>query len=149
LQVLLEERFQVRHHRETREFRVYELAIGKTGAKVQPAKDGATPAVGSGLHFRGNMQRFADLLAVQLSILASDDPTRPGRASGPPVTALDRTGLSGNYDFAVDIRPEPGSDMFTLWQRVLQDRLGLTLESRKGAVEVLVVDSAERVPATN
>jgi uncharacterized protein (TIGR03435 family) len=62
---------------------------------------------------------------------------------------LDKTGLPGIYDFGVDIRPEPGSDMFTLWQRVLKDQMGLRLESRRGDVDVLVVDGAERVPTAN
>jgi len=33
--------------------------------------------------------------------------------------------------FRVEARPEPGGDMITLWQRILQDQLGLRLENRK------------------
>jgi uncharacterized protein (TIGR03435 family) len=95
------------------------------------------------------MQQFADLLSIQLSIAMPDDPTRPGRASGLPVPVLNKTGLPGIYDFSVEIRPEPGADMLTLWQSVLQDQLGLKLESRKEQVEVLVIDHAERIPVPN
>ena len=62
---------------------------------------------------------------------------------------LDKTGLAGIYDINVDMKLELGVDMFTIWQRVLQDQLGLKLESRKAKVDVLVVDSAERIPTAN
>lgn len=44
---------------------------------------------------------------------------------------LDKTGLEGTYDIKVDLKAEPGVDSFTPWQRFLQDRLGLKLESRR------------------
>ncbi len=90
-----------------------------------------------------------DLIAVQLTISVPADPTRPGIAGGPTPVVLDKTGLEGVYDFAVDIRPEPGADMFTLWQRYAQERLGLKLESTRGLVPMVVVDSAERTPEAN
>jgi uncharacterized protein (TIGR03435 family) len=149
LRALLAERFRLTQHRETRDLRVYVLTVGRGGARIDAVEDGATPTVASFPRFHGSMQRFADLLAVQLSIPVLDDPTRPARASGPPVPVLDRTGLTGVYDLVADVKPEPGADMFTLWQRVLRDRMGLQLESRKEAVEVLVVDAADRLPAAN
>ena len=145
LRALLAERFGMKAHRETREMRVYELAIARGGPKTR-AMDG--PA-GSGLHFHGDMRHFADFLAVQLSIPVSDDPTQPGRASGPPVPVFDRTGLEGVYDFPVDIKPEPGSDMFILWQRHLREKMGLRIEVRKGDTDVLAIDSAEKIPTGN
>ena len=39
--------------------------------------------------------------------------------------------------------------MFTLWQRVLREQLGLKLEARKAKVELLVVDRATRIPTGN
>jgi uncharacterized protein (TIGR03435 family) len=47
------------------------------------------------------------------------------------------------------IRHEPGDDMFTLWQRYAQERLGLKLQSTRGLVTVVVVNSAERIPEAN
>lgn len=151
LRALLADRFHLSLHSETRELKVYELVTDKHGPKVQPIKDSESPApnAGGGFRFRGDMQQFANLLAVQLTIPVLDDPTKPSVASGPPVPVLDQTGLSGIYDIGVDMKPEPGGDMFTLWQRALQDQLGLKLESRKEKMEVLVVDHADRMPTAN
>jgi uncharacterized protein (TIGR03435 family) len=62
---------------------------------------------------------------------------------------LDKTGLPGIFDFSVDIHPELGTDMFALWQRALEDQLGLRIEGRRGNATVLVVDAAERIPTEN
>jgi uncharacterized protein (TIGR03435 family) len=62
---------------------------------------------------------------------------------------LDKTGLPGIFDFSVDMHPELGTDMFTSWQRALEDQLGLRIESRKENVAVLVVDEAARIPTEN
>ena len=62
---------------------------------------------------------------------------------------LDKTGLPGIYDFIADIRPELGTDSFTLWQRGLREQLGLRLKSRRDSVEVIVVDDAAKVPTEN
>lgn len=149
LQVLLAERFNLKQHSEKREMRVYELVVDKTGLKIHPASNVETDHAGAGIRFHGNLREFADLLSLQLSIPALNNPNEPARASGPPIPVLDETGLSGVYDFSVGIRPELSTDMFTLWQRNLQAQLGLRLESRKGAVKVLVVDDAAKIPTEN
>lgn len=148
LQPLLAERFKLTQHRETKELRAYELVVDKAGPKIHPSQEGEASGSPTGLHFHGDLRHFADLLAVQQSIALTDDPRRPGRASGPPAPVLDQTGLPGIYDFTVDIRPEPGADMFSLWQRVLKEQIGLRLDSRKTPVGVLVVDAAEQLPTS-
>jgi uncharacterized protein (TIGR03435 family) len=138
LRALLADRFLLLIHRDAKELQVYELVADKNGPKIHAAKDGQS------------MRQIADLISVQLTIPAlSDDPSKPSVARGPLVPVLDKTGLEGLYDIPVDLKPEPGVESFTLWQRFLQDRLGLKLESRKTTVEVLVVDSAERTPTSN
>jgi uncharacterized protein (TIGR03435 family) len=149
LRSLVAERFKLTEHRAMREMRVYELVIGKTGPKIRPISDGETPKAGSGFHFQGDLRQFADLLAVQLSIPAPENPAEPARASASPISVLDKTGLPGIFDFNVDMHPELGTDMFTSWQRALEDQLGLRIESRKGNVTVLVVDEAARIPTEN
>ena len=136
-------------HSGAKEIRAFELIVDKDGPKIQPAKNAETPAAAEFPNFHGSMQQFADVLSVQLSIPVMDDPGKPGMASGGPVPVLDKTGLAGVYDFRTEVRPEPGGDMITLWQRVLRNQLGLRLENRKTRVEVLVVDRAEKIPAAN
>jgi uncharacterized protein (TIGR03435 family) len=69
---------------------------------------------------------------------------------------VDRTGLSGEYDFDLQFAAPPttgpadagipaapvddAASVFT----ALQEQLGLRLDSTRGPVEVLVIDSAER-----
>ena len=100
-------------------------------------------------HFHGDMREFADLLAFQLSIPAAANPAEPVRASTFPMPVLNKTGLEGIFDFTVDVHPEMGTDAFTLWQRALEEQLGLRIESRKGSVPVLVVDEALKIPTEN
>jgi uncharacterized protein (TIGR03435 family) len=82
--------------------------------------------------------------------------------TGTKVPVVDETGLKGNYDFKLEYLPEPGG-MFGKVQgaeeraqtapqdpdlpsvfTALREQLGLKLESKKGPVEILVVDKAEK-----
>jgi uncharacterized protein (TIGR03435 family) len=149
LRSLLAERFNLTKHTEMREMRVYELVVGKSGPKVHSIGEGETAGAQAGFHFHGDMRQFADLLAVQLSIPAMENPGKPAVAGGAQIPVVDRTGLQGIFDFSVDSHPELGLDMYTSWQRVLQDQLGLRMENRKESMAVLVVDGAARIPTEN
>jgi uncharacterized protein (TIGR03435 family) len=149
LQTLVAERFNLKQHSETREMRVYELVVDKAGAKIHPVNGGETTSAPGGFHFHGDLRQFADLLAVQLSIPATNNPGEPVRASTSQIPVVDKTGMPGIFDFTVDMRPELDTDMFAAWQRALQDQLGLKIESRKGNLMVLVVDEAARIPTPN
>lgn len=149
LRALLADRFKLVQHRETRQMLAYELVVDKGGPKIHAFQEGDTPSNGPGFRYHGDMRDFADLLAVQLSIAISDDPSRPGVAVGRAAPVLDKTGLAGIYDFPADLDLSLGADMFNLWQPVLREQLGLRLDSRRGPVEVLVVDAAEKVPTAN
>ncbi|MEO7649089.1 MAG: TIGR03435 family protein [Bryobacteraceae bacterium] len=77
---------------------------------------------------------------------------------GRPV--IDKTGLKGDYDFTLEWTPEPGQGMFggppppggpppadTNGPSIftaLQEQLGLRLDSRKGPVEIIVIDHLEK-----
>src|ERR1035438_2078508 len=151
LQSLVAARFHLATHRETRELKVFELFIERNGPKIQPVKDGeGTPAPLGSSHFHGDMEQLVNLISIHLTIpAATEDPSRPSIASGGPVPVFNRTGLSGIYDFDMEMKVEPGVPSFNLWQRVLQEQLGLKLESRKAQVEGIVVDSADRIPVAN
>ena len=68
---------------------------------------------------------------------------------------LDRTGLTGAYDFTLSFRPQLPPDAITDEQDnrpiifdALLDELGLELIPKKGPVEYLVIDHIER-PSEN
>lgn len=146
---LLSDRFQLKSHSEIRPMRVYELTVAQGGPRIHPVQQGDAMAAGPGIHFRGDMRQFADLLAVQISMPAPTSASVPVIAGGPPVPVLDKTGLVGIYEFSVDLRPEIGTDGFTFWKRVLEDQLGLKIESDKAGVAFVVVDDAQKIPTAN
>ena len=60
------------------------------------------------------------------------------------------TGLTGRYDFKLEFRPlevDQGRGDFQTIVFAAAERLGFKLESRKGPVEVLVVEHAEHPTA--
>ncbi len=142
LQTLLKERFRLALHTEQREMTHYELVVGKNRPKMQestvtPGEARNTARLDGIRATRIDMNRLAMLLSRM---------TR--------MTVLDKTGLTGFYQldlkYANEVSPSPddnpsGPSIFT----AVQEQLGLKLESKKGPVEVLVVDHAERVPIEN
>lgn len=142
LQNLLRERFQMKLHFEPREMTHYDLVIGKNGPKLKESTveqgGGSGAARLDGIKSNGmNMTKLATLLS---------------RMTRLPV--IDKTGLTGFYEldlrYANEVSPSLTPDdtnpsVFT----AVQQQLGLKLESKKGPVEVLVVDHAEQVPVAN
>lgn len=136
LRRLLEQRFKLAAHRETKEFDGYALVIAKGGPKLQPTTGGSEP----GAIYPGGMR----IQNTTMSGLATDLASPTGR----PVA--DKTGIDGSYDIRLEYARDGDTDsalpsIFT----ALQEQLGLKLESRKVPVEMLVIDSVERVPAEN
>jgi uncharacterized protein (TIGR03435 family) len=160
LQSLLADRVKLTTHRETRELPVYLLVIAKNGSKLQQAKPGDTYA--NGLKGRGgamgqgmstSSNRFTSNVTAQGASLA-DLTSFLGRPLGRPV--LDKTGLTGNFDFKLKFAtdrptpdatlnggPVPDADAPFLFEAI-QQQLGLKLEAGKGPVEVIVIDHIER-----
>jgi uncharacterized protein (TIGR03435 family) len=133
LQSLLEDRFKLRVHREMRAAPVYALLVAKNGPKLRKstAADPSWSIGGNEMMFR---KQTIESLAQRLSESAG---------LGRPV--LDKTALSGEWDFTLNFMPNPPldsnvPDVFT----ALQEQLGLKLESQKAAVEHLIIDHAER-----
>ena len=141
LKALLVERFQLAVHTEKKERRVYELKVAKDGPRL------GQPGTGN-WRFHGDLNEFARILAIQLTIPLLADPSMPSRASGTPVPVLNQTGIEGTYDFRLDLHSDI-TDPFTVWQRALQEQLGLRLEPGRGMVDYLVIDRAEKIPLEN
>ena len=140
LRALLEERFKLRTHRDSREIPVYALVRSRPDAlgprlALAPV-DCSKDAVKCGFQ-GGPMGRIkADALSIDLlmQLLAS--------ASGRIV--VDRTGLKGPFTIDLEYSPDQtASDKPSIFT-ALQEQLGLKLESSRAPVDVLVIDSVER-----
>ena len=144
MQSLLATRFKLAAHRETRELPMYAMVVGKGGAKVH-----LTEAVGSPVSARNpfSMTQRGHLSGTQVStgMLARVLSDQIGSA------VEDQTGLTGVFDFTLEWAQDTDADtpqaasIFT----AIQEQLGLKLESRKGPVEVLVIDHIESTPTGN
>jgi uncharacterized protein (TIGR03435 family) len=196
IKALLEERFQLKAHKETRDLPVYELVVARGGSKLKLSEDQnptppAPPPPGGDARGRGDALRGGPtgLRGTPPPVgQCQPGPVPPGffgggrgclQGSAIPLTTLtnslqnqlgrpviDKTGLTGRFDIKLewmpggeqapgpfgpnpDAPPPPPADLsgpsiFT----ALQEQLGLRLESTKGAVEVVVIDSAEK-PSEN
>jgi uncharacterized protein (TIGR03435 family) len=165
LQALLTDRFGLAVHDETKEGSVYELLVAKGGPKFKrtteeaPVADGVAQANSTLAPYRPPVVMENGLLTFNgapISALARFISQLIGR----PV--LDSTGLVGKYEFTLkwtldefdlpaivqqsdDTSSEPtGTSIFT----VIQQQLGLKLESAKGPVQSLVIDHIEQ-PSAN
>ena len=153
---ILASRFNLAVHQETREFAIYELRVDKNGPKADGLKESNANL---GTNFLGNVilgngGDMHDLVMILGPLLQK------------PI--VDKTELTDKYDFtlrwtpdqllAVPRRPDlpsavprvPTGDLDKLPSifTALREQLGLRLDSTKGALEVIVIDRAER-PSDN
>jgi uncharacterized protein (TIGR03435 family) len=133
MQAMLENRFHLASHFETRTLPVYTLTVAKGGPKLKPAEQ---QSMSAGMRFiRYGSASMADL-ASQLSSYLGREVT-------------DQTGLTGFYNIDLSFAPvDPGTatadDSAPSIFQALQDQAGLKLDSGKGPVQVLVIDRAEK-----
>jgi uncharacterized protein (TIGR03435 family) len=141
LQSLLAERFRLAVHRESRLVSGYALIVTKSGSKMTSGKpneqDGDFHSTANHLKATNvTMEAFARRLSRNRDI---------GR------TVVDKTGLTGKFDFDLDWAPAQLSPTQSdqLVDRpgifsALQEQLGLKLESEKVSILAVVVDRAEK-----
>jgi uncharacterized protein (TIGR03435 family) len=138
LRMLLEERFRLALHRESKEVAVYALAAAKNGPKLRDAvaEESAWTRVGPGLRVSFRRSTVAQLAEFLSNLVFVDRPV------------VDASGLAAPYDFLLDLREVADSTDATRPSlgTLLQEQLGLKLEPRKAPVEILVIDHAERSP---
>src|SRR5579872_5117464 len=141
MQTLLAERFKLVTHRAQKEMSYFALVPTKNGPKIQPVKD--APDGFRGITRGGNINSILRMpgLAYLFSRFERERPI------------IDETGLRGMYEVKLEWTLQqsqnsdapPGPSLFT----ALPEQLGLRLEARKGLVDILVVDSAEKIPTEN
>jgi uncharacterized protein (TIGR03435 family) len=174
---MLEERFDLKVHFETKDMPIYALVLargdGRLGPRIRPSTTdcaarmaefrarggpppppapGDRPACGA-RQFPGNVSAGAMTMTQVVNGLS--------RMAGLNRTVVDRTGLTGAYDFDLTFTPDQmpqgrgdpppgappmpaidpnGPSLFT----ALQEQLGLKLEPTRAPVNVLVIDSADQ-----
>jgi uncharacterized protein (TIGR03435 family) len=153
LQSLLAERFQLTVHRESRTMDAMVMLLPKGGHKMAPSPAG-TPS-----HEREEPDGTNVVQGATMAELAGDISRELD------IAVVDMTGLQGRFDFRSNPRkylsslqsrlvaagqPMREADAkVILMQEVLAGELGLRLEARKAAVEVVVIDRAEKAPVSN
>ena len=178
MQSLLAERFKLAFRFESQEVPEFALTLvkpGKTGPKLIPHAEGppcdsptAEPSSGSTTKGGDAFPPVCDVYAMMfkpsgvnrlgsrnttMDLLASSISGQAGR------TVVDRTSLIGRFDFVIEYAREltdptpPDKELRTeseapTFLEALREQLGLKLESTKGSLQILVIDSVER-PSEN
>jgi len=146
MRAMLQERFKLQAHKDSKVFPVYGLIAGKNGPKVQPVEDTGSNSTNSNRGYfkcdRCPMTAVAGWLSRQMD--------RP---------VLDMSQLPGVYNLVLNYTPEnaepvhnDGAEKKETYPPLLtaiQEQWGLKLEPRKAPLEVLVIDHIERVPTEN
>jgi uncharacterized protein (TIGR03435 family) len=149
LRTLLNERFKLSFHREPKEFSIYALEVDKGGPKL---KESTAPASGPSqlistvypparIHLPAKNATMADFVSLMQRALLD----RP---------VVDKTGLTGRYDFDLDWAPDetqfggevpvaPADAQASPFFKAIEEQLGLHLEATRGTVDALVIDRAE------
>jgi uncharacterized protein (TIGR03435 family) len=153
LRNLLTDRFKLTFHREEKVFSIYELEVAKNGPKLKastsPPDD--PPALISTV--------YPQRIVMPARNVTMSDLTRLMQRAILDRPVVDKTGLSGRYDFDLEWAPDEtqfggevpaasveaqAAPLFS----AIQQQLGLRLEATRGPVQALVVDKAER-PSAN
>ena len=165
LRHLLEDRFKLKTHHETREMDIYALVLARPGGSPGPglksstqdcaaAADAAAKQSGPPQPFGAPGQPFCGIAGGTGRLRFGGLPAMsfPAAFSGPAGRMIvDRTGLSGRWDFELTYAPEnrgpdapPADPNAPSFFTAIQEQLGLKLEPTKGPVDVLVIDSVEK-----
>lgn len=152
LRALLVERFTLKSHRVEKEFAIYELNVAKGGPKLAKAAHPEAEPYLVGMVQPGKIEVPAKNVSMEdfASMLQRATLDRP---------VVDRTGLSGTYDFtltwAVD-ESQYGGELGRASEdtnepplfRAIVEQLGLKLTATHGMVQAMVVDAAEKPEAS-
>ncbi len=144
LQTMLAERFKLAYHRETRQYMVNVLTVGKDGIKLRRLPDGTRTS-----------ERRSETLpdgTIRVTMTGELASVYPQMYSG-GLQIVDETGLDGIYTWVQAIPPTtPNMTMQDAMQdsfRAMFEDAGLKLEARKVPRETIVVDHLEKTPTEN
>jgi uncharacterized protein (TIGR03435 family) len=148
LQAMLAERFKFAYHRETREYQMNVLTVGKSGMKLPRLPDGTRMESTRKFLPDGTTRRILIGKVTSLFITMN---------SFGGLQLVDETGLDGIYTWVQDEPPPtPGISPQVALQEGLQESFkamieaaGLKLETRKVHKETIVVDHLEKNPTEN
>jgi uncharacterized protein (TIGR03435 family) len=140
---LLEDRFQLKVHRERKEGAVYWLEVdkpGKLGPSLKPSNPESQPNMSTNSNGSRSVMKVSKVSMADVAAALR-------RQLGLQVE--DHTGLDGYFDFQIEWAPDEKPDsvdppLIT----VLKEHLGLKLHSAKGTIELLVIDRIEH-PSAN
>lgn len=140
LQNLLVERFQIKFHYVTKEESGFALVVAKNGPKLNTStsKDDKLTFLGpNGEELPKPIGHAIKVKAQKCSMSALTDLLAFAGDIGPGV---DKTGLTGVYDFTLSWNEEDGPGLAS----ALRDQLGLQVRPEKVPVERFVLDSAQK-----
>ena len=147
LRTLLEERFKLATHTETKELPGYTLVVTKGGLKIKPVEKGEQ---GTSSNSSNNLEVF-QVSSVTMAEVATFFARRLG------ATVVDKTGAEGRYTFELRWQLDDpssagvvdrGAGEFAAIQEAIAS-VGLHLQATKVPVEIVVVDHIERTPTEN
>jgi len=159
LRALLAERFKLKARIEVQRRPIYELVMARAdrrlGENLKPSKGGCRSAfqrepVNTALinikPADGEPQPLPPCLlgigptAISTTNMPMTDLVRIiGMRPEVNTTVIDRTGLTGNFDFMIGGSPEPMGPI----KGLLESQLGLTLRAAEGPVEILVIEQID------
>jgi uncharacterized protein (TIGR03435 family) len=151
LRRLIEERFGMKAHRETRVMPTYEIILAKDGPRLHDSteKDASKLIVSART---GDPQFSKDKTGLIAEGATIGDIA--GKLSEPlerPV--VDKTGLTEHYDLRINttgyLLNGEGADPLSLIFTAFEHQLGLKIVAGKDAVEFLVIDSINQSPVEN
>jgi uncharacterized protein (TIGR03435 family) len=139
LQSLLQSRFRLAFHWQTRTMPIYELNVVRGGPTLPQPKPGAKPGI-------QNMSSFFVTITAENTTMPSLADSLAYRLHRPVV---DKTGIQSAFSLNLEYSDKPEDVSHPSVFAALQQQLGLTLTAAKGPVEVFVVDHIDKRPSEN